>query len=1440
MISKSRAEIPADWREQPLTDGQRALWFLQRLRQEVATWNIAAAGRVQGKLDPRRLREAFERLADRHEALRLSFHETPAGPVQRLRPGDSVDFQDEDARGWTEVQIAEALQAEADRPFDLSRDPLLRVRLLRRAMDDVLLLVVHHLVADLGSLAILVRELGPLYAGETADPLSALRYAAYADGLEARLQGRSGERHWVYWRERLSGALPVLELPADRPRPPVRSFRGGLRTGRLSRGLTERLRRMGGEQRATLFMVLTAGLDVLLYRASGETDLLVGSPTYGRLAPELHGAVGYFVNPVVLRSDLSGRPTFGELLQRIRSTVLGALRHQEYPFARLVARLQPEREQTRPPIFQVMIALQRGHLPGTGDLAAFAMGVEGVEVSTGPLALTSLPLERRFSEFDLELTAAETARGTELALAFNADLFDSATAERFLGHLVTLLEAATQDSGRRIGELPMLTEAERLQLAGWNETSCPLPERPVYELFEEQAALTPEATAISAADGNLTYGELSARSNRVAQALEEAGLLPEEPVAVWTERGAFLLTALLGILKAGGVYLSLHPDHPAPRLRGLLEKSKARMILAADLVRCGALFPDLKGIEIGAPARERSLPPWERRLEAAAYLLFTSGSTGEPKGALVTHRGLLNHLLSKVHGLNLAPSDRVAQTAPQSFDISIWQLLAPLLAGARVEVVPDSVVREPDRLLAEIDDRGISVLQVVPSLLLPLVDEAERGAGGMALRRLITIGEALAPEVARRWLAARPEARLVNCYGPTECADGVSDAYLDTVPDGLAHTSIGRPIPNLRLYVLSPDLEPQPIGFPGEVCIAGAGVGRGYLDDPGQTAAAFLPDLFSSEPGRRLYRTGDLGRRRVDGELEILGRIDHQIKVRGVRVEPAEVEAALVSHPRVREAIVALHQGRLAAWWTGDPAAEPELREHLRKRLPEVMVPSAFRHLSALPLTPHGKVDRRALPDPAKPNPEWMDAPADELQQLLTGIFCDLLGREQVGLRESFFDLGGHSLLTVKAIARVRKALDVDASAGLLFEEPTVIGLARRLRNLAGAPSLPSIARRERNAPPPLSFAQERLWFLHRLEPGSPSYNMPGIVRLAGSVKPAELAAAISAVMNRHESLRTVFPDLAGEPWQEISPASAVELPVADLSCLADPEPEARRLGLEEARRPFDLGRGPLLRVFLLRLETEHRLVINLHHIVADGWSVEILAREVAAFLHGSVLPALSIQYADFAAWQREQADSLSNQLAWWTSELGGELPPLELPADRPRPALQRQRGARVAVQIPAQTSQELRRLARAAAATPFMILSAAFQLLLHRLTGQDDLRIGTLAANRPRVELEGLIGLFANTIVLRTRLGTDSNFRELIERVRETAIRAYLHQELPFEKLIEELRTPLFQTMLLLQPTAPAILGEFAEIDNGTAKLELTLMLREREDGFAGWVEYD
>ncbi len=1482
----------------PLSYGQRALWFLQQLQPESAAYNIAVAVEVGPDLDPPALRRAFELLAERHEALRFSFQEIPAGPRQRISPGRTIEILEEDARGWNGPRLEERLQQIAYRPFDLERDPLLRIGLLRTSVHEhTVVLAVHHLVADLGSLAILVRDLGALYArlrsgSAVSLPAPGLRYADYVLWQQQWIEGKAGRALWSYWRQQLAGELPASGFPTDRPRPPLQTFRGAARSMRLPGDALDRVKGLGRAHRATPFSTLLAFFAVLLHRYSGGEDLLVGSPTAGRGQPGLADLVGYLVNPVVLRSDLSGRPTFDEVLARVRRTVARTFAHQDMPFPLLVEGLQPHRDPSRSPLFQVMFVLQGARLVGAGDFAAFALGEAGARMELAGLAVESRALKHRTAQFDLELMAAEDGRGLGLVLLYNSDLFDAATADRALRRLSVLLRSGVEDPTRRIAELPLLDAVERHQLlCAWNDTETLFPQGLRFdELFAQQVERSPEAPAAACGERRVTYRELSLRAGRLARGLLAAGLRPEDLVVIWAERGIDFLVAMLGIFEAGCAYLPVDLRQPPERLARIIQGSGARLILATEalLPACAAaLAPQASGPPPTILPVEQLLsgpgPAGGREPRAhpgqLAYVLFTSGSTGVPKGVMIEHSGMLNHLWAKVADLGLTAADRVAQTASPAFDISVWQFLAALLVGGSVEILPDEVVGDPALLLSRVEGLEITVLELVPALVRALLQEAAAAAPQphlSALRWVVPTGEALPPDLCQQWLAHFPRVPLLNAYGPTECSDDVAHHALAAADAGMIRAAIGHPVANLRLHLLDRELGLQPAGVAGEICVGGAGVGRGYLGDAARTAAAFVPDPYGPDPGGRLYRTGDLGSRRPAGELDFLGRLDDQVKIRGFRVEPGEVESVLVEHLAVEQAVVLARPDRrgelrLVAYCAVQQAvAAQDLRELLKQRLPDAMIPSAFVLLAALPLTANGKVDRRALPEP-----EWLTAepgsasalPRDELEELLADVFAAVLDLVTVGSGDDFFALGGHSLLATQVMARLRRRLGIDLPLRLLFEEPTVSGLAGRVRalQLAGAPAPPPPLNRLPHGPDvPLSFGQQRLWFLHQLEPDSPVYNMPATVRLRGRLRVAALEASLGAIVDRHESLRTTFQEVAGSPFQQVTPAARVRLSVIDLGALPPELREgcARQLAAQESRRSFHLALWPLFRALLVRLsEQEHLLLVTLHHIVSDGWSQAILVREMSAFYDGfgrsvaRALPELPIQYSDFAVWQRDwlKGEALDSQLAYWRRQMGGGSRPLELPLDRPRPPRRTYRGERRSFRLPAASAQALRRLCRGQESTLFMGLLALYAAGLYRSSGQDVIDVGSPIANRRWTEVEGLIGFFVNILVLRADLGGAPNLGGLIARLREVAMGAYAHQDVPFERLVEELqperdlsRSPLFQAMLVLQ-NAPAERLELTdlalaveELDNGTAKFELTLSLEETSAGLAGWIEHN
>jgi amino acid adenylation domain-containing protein len=1429
--------VPRD-RDLPASFAQERLWFLEQLGGDVgSSYSLPSPFRLRGPLSVPALAAALGALADRHESLRTTFAATTDGTVlQRIAPaaGLPLPLLDLSALPDPEAEALRLAAGDARRPFDLRTGPLVRATLLRLADDDhALLLTMHHIVLDGWSLRVLIRELKALYAGDSLPELP-VQYADFAAWQRGWLTGGTLDAEIAWWRERLSGLPAVLDLPTDRPRPAVRSSRGAVAGTVLPADLAAGLEPLARRAGTTSFMTLLAVFQTLLRRYTGRDDLPVGTPIANRNRTETEGLVGFFVNALVLRGDLSGDPTFREALRRTREAALAAYGHQDLPFEKLVEALQPQRSLAYTPLFQVVFLFQ----------------ADSPVPATGGLALGSLPLAGDTAKFDLTLAVSPAGEGLAVQAEYNRDLFDAPTVLRLLEHFGVLLEQVTADPGRRLSELPLLAEAERHALIyEENDTAAVHPDRPVHELFEEQVRRSPQRVAVTCAGQSLTYAELNARANRIAHHLLRLGAGPEERIGVSLERSPDLIAGLLGILKAGAAYLPLDPSLPAERLEFLMADAGITRVLDTEEVRAALASGNDADPESGAGPG------------SLAYVLYTSGSTGRPKGVEVEHRSIVR----LVRGADFAGMDETEvflQLAPIPFDASTLEIWAPLLNGGRLAVFPP---RTPslEELSETLRSEGISTLWLTAGLFHQMVEAQPESLRGV--RQLLAGGDALSvPHVQRTLERLKPGHRLINGYGPTENTTFTCCRSMDALSPLGSSVPIGRPISNTRVYLLGRDLEPVPLGVPGELYAAGEGLARGYLGRPDLTAERFVPSPLPVFPGERLYRTGDLARRLPSGEIEFLGRLDTQVKLRGFRIELGEIEAAICEHPAVRQAVVLAREDRpgdrrLVAYVEveGEVPGTPELRAYLSRKLPDYMLPAAVVVLEALPLTPNGKVDRRALAAVEPGRQESLaadgDAPRDEIEELLAGAWCQVLGLAAVGVHDDFFELGGHSLLATRVVSRVREVLGVELPLRALFEAPTVVGLAGRLRRVmavhSGLPPAPPILPRVREGNPPASFAQERLWFLDLLGDERASYNVPVALVLRGALDSARLEAALNEVIRRHEALRTTFAEEEGRTVQVIASSLHLPLPEVDLREVVGPggspwrSAEVRRLAREEAFRLFDLQAGPLLRATLLRLaESERLLLLTQHHIVSDGWSLGILLRELSTLYDGSPLAELPVQYADFAVWQREwlAGEVLEAQLAYWRGKLAGMPAVLELPADHPRPAAPSPRGGQRTALLPLALSDALPVFSRRRGATPFMVLLAAFQALLGRITDREDLTVGSPVANRNRAETERLIGFFVNTLVLRADLSGDPGFAELLARVRETALGAYANQDVPFEKLVAELQperdlshTPLFQVMLIVQnlPGAARAGWELAPPfeEEGTAKFDLTLSFGRR-----------
>jgi len=1465
----------------PLSFAQRRMWMLDRMQPGAAVYNVPHPLRISRPLDAAALERALDALRARHEALRTVFAERADGPVQVIHPPSPVhlpllDLSElpEDER---EAELRRRVDLDANTGFDLEGGPLLRASLVRLAPEDhALLLCMHHAATDGWSMGVLQRELGALYAGfrnGLGDPLAPLplQYADFAVWQRERLSGEVLERQVAFWRRTLAGAPPALELPTDRPRPAVESHRGRTLLFPVSADLAERLRDVAREEGATLFAVLLAALRIVLARHAGQEEVVIGTPVANRRHSSLEALVGFFVNTLALRSHVPGDPGFRTLVRAERDAALAAFDHQDLPFDRVVEMLRLPRDAGRNPVFQAVMTLQNARMELL-ELAGCAVSPIRPEYDTAKFDLT-------FDHFE------EADGGLRLELQWATDLWDEATIRRFAAHFLRVLSASARTPDATRSAISAADEREAaFEVDLCNRTATAYPrDTAIHRLFEARVDASPESIALLSGGEAIPYAELNARANRLARRLRALGVGAESRVGVAVERSPELVVALLAILKAGGAYVPLEASYPPERLAFMLSDAEVSALVVGDcapaaLAAFGGPVVSLHADREAIGAEDAGNLPIDADPLSLAYVIYTSGSTGTPKGVGVPHRAVAR-LVRETDYADFGAEQTFLQLAPAAFDASTLEVWGPLLNGGRLAVAPAHAASL--REIAELVRRhGVTTLWLTAGLFHQMADEELEALGD--LRQLLAGGDVLSAPHVRRVVEAHPHLRLINGYGPTEnttftcChtirpedAAGPSLQIGRPVPSTFAAIPLGRPIANTRAYVLDEAMRPCPIGVPGELYAGGDGVARGYLGNPVMTAERFVPDPFPAEPGARLYRTGDRARRREDGTLEFLGRVDQQVKVRGFRIEPGEIETALKAHPAVADAVVIARadgpgEKRLVAYLTMRNCVQPtaaELRGTIAGRLPDYMVPAAFVTLDALPLTPNGKVDRRALPAPEVTEGEAYVAPRTPTEEVLAAIQSGVLGVARVGIDDDFFALGGHSLLATQVVSRLRAAFGIEAPLRLLFEAPTVRRLAARIDAMLSAGEREEVApivRVDRDRPLALSFAQERLWFLERLLPGVGLYNMPFRLRIRGEVDAEALRRALEATVARHEALRTRYRVTDGAPVQEIVPPGRFDLALIDVS--GGDEATAWLDG--DAWRPFDLAKGPLVRAALVRVAGgDALLAFNVHHSVGDGWSWGIVLRDVstayAAIRRGEspALPPAPLQYADFAAWQREwlSGERLETQLAYWRRALEGAPALLELPTDRPRPSRPGHAGALHPFALSADLSARMRALAAREGATPFMALLAAFQSLLARWAGQRDVVVGSPIAGRNHAETEGIVGFFVNMLPLRADLSDNPTFRELLARVRRATLDAYAHQDLPFERTVEELRVersmshePVFQVLFSLQNMPPMELrldgarAEMEEVTHRAAKFDLTMELREEEGRVLGALEYD
>lgn len=1444
-------------REFPLSQGQRALWFLQQLAPTASAYNICRAFRLKGKGLAERLQSAIEQSVSRHPSLRVRFTSVGRESAQHFDSSAPLNFEVVDGSSWNDQYLEQELVDRSRRPFSLEFDAPLRVTWIQQQEEaGVLLIVVHHIVADRWSLEILLEDVAALCAtgGKFATLLPPGQISAYLDWQSKFLAGAESGRFKSYWEEKLGGELPIVNL-ATGLRPRTQTFNGARLSVPFEQAPAHRFADLAKQENVTLFVLLLAAFDALLYRYTGKADLPVGIPVAGRSRAAHARIVGYLVNPVVIRANVSGDPTFRDFYRQIRHLVIEGVNHADYPFPLLAQHLQSDRDPSFPPLFQLMF-----YSESTGRVDE-AFRLAGIEAQT-----VEIPFHP--AQFDLTLSIEESS-GLPLAASFdyNTDLFDQAAIRRMAEHFKVLLSDLAANPGLNLSQAALLTKMEQEQLLrDWSGGSFEGPPVCVHQLIEAQVERSPEAEAVIYGEERFNYRELNRRANCLAWELSGAGAAPEKRVAVCSERSSDLIVALLATLKSGAAYVPLDPAYPPEFLSLILRESKADILLTQEALR--TRFPAQSAPQVvciekcdfgkDVPAPKTAVVPGN-----LAYIIFTSGSTGTPKGVAIEHRNCAAFLRCAPDVYPLTARDVVLFATSICFDISIIEIFLTLTRGAAVAIAFN--VLELPTLPAR---NEVTLIDTVPSGMSQLLSQ-----GPLPARVSVVSlgGEALSSEVVKRAYASGVD-KVINIYGPTE--DTTFSTFECVPPEEVGEPTIGRPLRGKHTYILDAAMNLCPVGVAGEVYVGGTGVVRGYWNQPALTAERFLPNPFAQAPGSRLYRVGDLGRWREDGRLEYLGRVDFQVKVRGFRIELGNIESALRAHDAVQQAVVVVHQRRdadkqLIAYVVlkGHVAAQ-DLRGFVRERLPEHMIPARILELETLPLSPNGKINRKALPDPdSLVREEEEFAPVrGGTEQALAAIWAEVLGLEVSDRQANFFDSGGHSLLATQVMSRIRQVFSIDLPLRMIFEEPTLGGLSAhidRLRAQTGSGRGSALAPRKRPERIPLSHAQQRMWFLEQMQPGDPTYVIASAIRLFGPLDVEALKISIQQVVERHETLRTRIEMQDGVPHQVISASLQLEFPISSLTGLEKEQrqAEADRQMQQMVDTPFDLERGPVIRVRLWKLgEQENCLGITIHHVAADGWSMGVLFREIKHFYESLVtgaqhsLPMLPVQYADYAIWQRKwlQVEELHRQLEYWRGQLQ-DISGLRLPIDRPYPSVRSGYGSTYRWILPSSLISSLRFLGRKEGVTVFMTMLAAFQALLARYNGNGDIPTGSVIANRNRQEIENLIGFFVNTVVLRTFVQNQQSFEKLLPVVRRVCLEAYAHQDLPFEKLVEALqperdlgRQPFFQALLALQ-NAPLPEMEMAgvklnpvAIDTLRSRFDLTLMVEPLGDSWTVVTEYN
>jgi len=1398
------------------SSAQKRIYTLQQFEIESTVYNMPKIMIIEGMLDKERLEEAFKKLIKRHDSLRTSFEIIDEAIVQRVHKeaAFSIDYL-EIEEGQTDEIVKGYIK-----PFDLSKAPLLRVGLIKFAEDKHILMAdMHHIISDGVSMGILTKEFAELYE-EKELPELRIQYKDYAAWQNEMIESGVMKEQEKYWLNTFHGEIPVLNLPADFPRPLLQSFEGDRIRYSINKEITEGIRRIAKETGTTMYMVLLAGFNILLSKYSGQEDIIVGSPIAGRHHAELEGVIGMFVNTLAMRNYPEGSKTIIEFIEEVKERALKAYENQDYQFEELVEKIGVKRDLSRNPLFDVMLAVQNTEIG---------------EIELNGISIKPYEMKNRIAKFDITVSAVETEDSIDMNIEYCTKLYKKETIEQMMGHYINILEGVGRNPDITLRQFEIISEEEKHKLLyEFNNTCAEYPkEKTIHELFEEQVEKTPDNAAVVYEDKVLTYRELNRKANQLARVLRDTGVKKESIVGIMVERSIEMIIGILGILKAGGTYLPIECEYPEDRIDYMIKDTGTDLVLTQKQLNEKVKAKD-KVINIDDEelykGNEGNLEQINKS-DDIAYIIYTSGSTGKPKGTLIAHYSV-SRVVKNNGYLAITDKDTILQLSNYVFDGSVFDIFGALLNGSILVMINKECVTNINRLKDIIMREKVTVFFVTTALFNTIVDISMECLKDV--RKVLFGGERVSLQHARKALDYLGQGRLIHVYGPTESTVYATYYHIDRIEDTLGTIPIGSPIGNTQVYIVDKYDNLCPVGVQGEMCISGDGLAEGYLNRPELTEEKFVKNPF--EPGKRMYKTGDLARWLPDGNIEFLGRIDHQVKIRGFRIELGEIENSLCKHKAVKEAVVIAKEERdgskyLCSYVVGDRQLKvAELREYLSKELPDYMIPSYFMQLEAMPFTPNGKIDRKALPEPGGKIDSGVEyeAPRNEVEVKLVKIWEEVLKVEKIGANDNFFELGGHSLRATSVAAKIHKELNAEVSLREIFKTPTIRGLSEYIKGLEKN-IYASIQPIEEPEVYPAGYyqassAQKRLYALQQFEENNTSYNMTGVILVEGKLDTSRLEGTFNSLLQRHESLRTSF-ELAGEEivqqvHKEVKFKIRYEEAKSDNPLSGDNELSAKEIGetVREFVKAFDLSKAPLLRVGLIRVQEEkYILMYDMHHIISDGTSMGILIEEFAKLYEGKELPELRIQYKDYAAWQNEMVKSevMKKQEEYWLKTFEEGIPVLNLPTDYPRPAVQSFEGNCIQFELDEEITRALKRMTKETGTTMYMILLAVFNILLSKYSGQEDIVVGSPIAGRPHADLENIMGMFVNTLAIRNQPKGTKTFRAFLEEVKINALKAYENQDYQFEELVEKLdvkrdmsRNPLFDVMFAMQNTE---MGEIA-----------------------------